>query len=100
MLNAVRVERHLQRLLRAKIIRPHHLVVGLTLLWNCRQPGGEAAQVSYDRLAALAGVGRRTAVDAVGWVGPLGVLAKEKTRLRVVWALGETIRQCRNIYRW
>jgi hypothetical protein len=100
MLNAVRVERHLQRLCRAKIIRPHHLAVGLTLLWNCRQPGGEAAQVSYDRLAALAGVCRRTAVDAVGLLCRLGVLAKEKTRLRVIWAFGTAIRQGRNIYCW
>jgi hypothetical protein len=100
MLNAVRVERHLQRLCRARIIRPHHLTVGLALLWNCRQPGREDAQVSYDRLAKLAGVCRRTAVDAVQLLCRLGVLAKEKTRLRVAWAFGTAIRQGRNIYRW
>ena len=100
MLNPVRVERHLQRLCRLKLIRPHHLVVGLTILWNCRQPGREEVQVSYDRLATLAGVCRRTAVEAVGLLCRLGVLAKEKTRLKVAWALGTAWRQGRNIYRW
>jgi hypothetical protein len=94
------VAQRLQKLCRKRLIRPHHLAVGLTLLWSCRAPGRDAAQVSYTRLAELAGVGRNSAVEAVRRLRALGVLAREKTWLRVSWGLGIAIRQGRNIYRW
>lgn len=94
------IAQRLHRLCRARLINPYDLTVGLTLLWSCRQPGREDAQVSFDRLAKLAGVGRTKAVEAVGKLRRLCVLARQKTRLRVVWALGIASRQGRNVYRW
>jgi predicted transcriptional regulator len=94
------IAQRLQKLCRAGKIGPHDVVVGLALLWSCRAPGSDKAMVSFDRLASLAGVGRTTAVKAVAKLRALGVLAREKTRLRVVWGLGTASRQGRNIYTW
>jgi hypothetical protein len=89
----------LRKLLRRGLITPHQFAVADALLWSCRAPGREEAQVSYHRLAKLAGVGRSTAVEAVKRLRDLGVLSWRKTRLRVVWSLGVASRQWRNIYR-
>jgi|GEM_PF-3676501 len=43
--------------------------------------------------------GRKVTVAAVRELRRLGVLAREKTRLRVRWGLGVASRQGRNIYR-
>jgi hypothetical protein len=98
--NPVAVAHRLQKLCRARRITPFDLVVGLTLLWSCRAPGRDEAQVSFDRLADLAGVGRTAAVKSVGRLRRLRLLHRQKTRLRVVWSLGIASRQGRNIYRW
>lgn len=95
-----RIAQRLRRLASGKLISPHDLLVAETLLWACRAPGREAAQISFTRLAKLAGVARSTAVQAVHRLQELGILAREKTRLRVVWSLGIASRQGRNIYRW
>lgn len=98
--NPTATARTLQQLCRHGVITPHDLAVGMALLWSCRQPGAEACMVGFKRLAKLAGVGRTTAVEAVGKLRALGVLVREKTRLRVRWGLGIASRQGRNIYRW
>lgn len=98
--NPVAVAQRLQKLCRARRINPYDLAVGLALLWSCRAPGREDAMVSFDRLAQLAGVGRTKAVGAIGKLRRLRVLSRQKTRLRVAWALGIASRQGRNIYRW
>jgi hypothetical protein len=89
----------LRKLLRKGLITPHQFAVADALLWSCRAPGRDEAQISYDRLAKLAGVGRSTAVEAVKRLRDLGVLSWRKTRLRVAWSLGVASRQWRNIYR-
>jgi hypothetical protein len=94
------IVKHLRQLLQQKIISPHDYAVADALLWRCRAPGREDAQISYDRLAKLAGVGRTKAVAAVGKLRRLGLLLWEKSRLRVAWSLGFASRQWRNIYRW
>jgi len=99
-LNPVATARALQRFCRERRITPYDLAVGMALLWSCRAPGAAACMVSFTRLAKLAGVGRSTAVEAVRKLRDLGVLIREKTRLRVTWALGIASRQGRNIYRW
>jgi hypothetical protein len=91
--------KRLRTLLRKGLITPHHYAVADALLWCCRAPGRDEAQISYDRLATLAGVGRSTAVAAVKRLRALGVLTWRKTRLRVAWSLGVASRQWRNIYR-
>ena len=98
--NPVATARRLQLLCREHKITPYDLAVGMALLWSCRAPGAAACMVSFDRLAKLAGVGRTAAVQAVRRLQELGVLAREKTRLRVAWGLGIASRQGRNIYRW
>ena len=98
--NPAAAARSLQLLCRDHKITPHDLAVGMALLWSCRQPGASACMVSFDRLAKLAGVGRTSAVQAVRRLQELGVLARQKTRLRVAWGLGIASRQGRNIYRW
>jgi hypothetical protein len=98
--NPIAVAKYLGQLLGLKILTPHDYAVGMTLLWRCRPPGRVEAQVSFDRLAKLAGVGRTAAVAAVRKLRDLGILAREKTRLRVAWSLGIASRQWRNIYRW
>jgi hypothetical protein len=84
----------------ARLISGSELKVGSALLWRCRPPGGEVARVSYSRLAKLAGVARSTAVQAVARLRELGLLVREKTRLRVRWSLGVASRQGCNLYRW
>jgi hypothetical protein len=91
--------KRLRTLLRKGRITPHQFAIADALLWSCRAPGRDEAQVSYHRLAKLAGVGRSTAVEAVRRLRVLGVLSWRKTRLRVVWSLGVASRQWRNIYR-
>jgi DNA-binding IclR family transcriptional regulator len=91
--------KRLRKLLRKHLITPHQYAVADALLWSCRAPGRDEAQISYDRLAELAGVGRSTAVEAVKALRRLGVLSWRKTRLRVAWSLGIASRQWRNIYR-
>jgi hypothetical protein len=89
----------LRKLHRAGLITHAQYAVGDAILWSCRPTGRDATQVSYDRLAELAHVGRSTAVAAVKRLRALGILAWQKTRLRVVWSLGVASRQGRNIYR-
>ena len=98
--NPTAIAGRLRKLRRARRITPAQHAIGDTLLWSCRAPGKDAAMVSYDRLATLAGVGRTTAVEAVRVLRGLGCLIREKTRLRVAWSLGTASRQGRNIYRW
>jgi len=97
--DAAPLARRLRTLLRNGRITPHYYAVADALLWSCRSPGRDEAQISYDRLARLAGVGRSTAVEAVRRLRDLGVLSWRKTRLRVSWSLGVASRQWRNIYR-
>jgi hypothetical protein len=91
--------KRLRTLLRKGLITPHQFAIADALLWSCRAPGRDEAQISYHRLARLAGVGRSTAVEAVKRLRDLGVLSWRKTRLRVAWSLGVASRQWRNIYR-
>jgi hypothetical protein len=91
--------KRLRTLLRKGLITPHQYAVGDAMLWSCRAPGRDEAQISYHRLAKLAGVGRSTAVEAVKRLRVLGVLSWRQTRLRVAWSLGVASRQWRNIYR-
>jgi hypothetical protein len=91
--------KRLRKLHRAGRISHATYAVGDALLWSCRAPGRDEAQISYDRLAKLAGVGRSTATEAVKRLRALGVLSWRKTRLRVAWALGVASRQGRNVYR-
>jgi hypothetical protein len=97
--DATTVAKRLRTLLRKGRITPHQYAVADALLWSCRAPGRGETQVSYHRLAKLAGVGRSTAVEAVKRLRDLGVLSWRKTRLRVAWSLGVASRQWRNIYR-
>ena len=97
--DATTVAKRLRTLLRKGRITPHQYAVADALLWSCRAPGRDEAQISYHRLARLAGVGRSTAVEAVKRLRDLGVLSWRKTRLRVAWSLGVASRQWRNIYR-
>jgi hypothetical protein len=97
--DAATLAKRLRTLLRAGKITPHQYAVGDALLWSCRAPGRDEAQVGYHRLARLACVGRSTAVEAVKRLRDLGVLSWRKTRLRVAWSLGVASRQWRNIYR-
>jgi hypothetical protein len=92
--------RVLRQMKRRGVISKAVYCVGDAMLWSCRAPGKNAIQVSYDRLADLAGVSRRTAVEAVKQLVALKWLVKEKTRVRVSWAWGVAVRQGRNIYRW
>jgi hypothetical protein len=91
--------KRLRTLLRKGLITPHQYAVADCLLWSCRAPGRDEAQISYHRLARLAGVGRSTAVEAVKRLRDLRVLTWRKTRLRVAWSLGVASRQWRNLYR-
>jgi hypothetical protein len=91
--------KRLRKLLRKALITPHQFAVADALLWSCRAPGRDEAQISYDRLAKLAGVGRSCAVAAIRRLRDLGVLSWRKTRLRVAWSLGIASRQWRNVYR-
>jgi len=97
--DATTVAKRLRTLLRKGRITPHQYAVADALLWSCRAPGRDEAQISYHRLAKLAGVGRSTAVEAVRRLRSLGVLSWRQTRLRVAWALGVASRQWRNVYR-
>jgi hypothetical protein len=97
--NPARTASRLRQLLRNGLITPHQYAVADALLWSARAPGRDEAQISYDRLAKLAGVGRSTAAEAVKRMRALGVLSWRKTRLRVAWSLGVASRQWRNIYR-
>jgi hypothetical protein len=97
--DATTVAKRLRKLLRKGLITPHQFAVADALLWSCRAPGHDETQVSYHRLARLAGVGRSTAVEAVKRLRDLGVLSWRQTRLRVAWSLGVASRQWRNIYR-
>jgi hypothetical protein len=96
--NATTVAKRLRTLLRKGRITPHQYAIADCLLWSCRAPGRDEIQVSYHRLAKLAGVGRSTAVEAVKRLRDLGVLSWRRTRLRVAWSLGVASRQWRNIY--
>lgn len=98
--NPVRIEKHLRGLCRLRVIRPHDLAAGLALLWSCRAPGAEEAMVSLRRLADLAGIGRRKAVQAVQRLAALGVLSWRRTRVRVSWGRAEASRQGPSVYRW
>ena len=97
--DATTVAKRLRTLLRKGRITPHQYAVADALLWSCRAPGRDEAQISYHRLAKLAGVGRSTAVEAVRRLRSLGVLSWRQTRLRVAWSFGVASRQWRNIYR-
>jgi len=94
------VATRLRKLHRAGHLSHTAYAIADTLLWSCRAPGRDDAQVSYRRLADLAHAGYASAVDAVAVLVRLGVLTKQKTRLRVAWSLGIASRQGRNIYRW
>src|SRR4051812_29415349 len=96
---AKQISQRLNAACAAKAISPNTERVGRVLLWQCRAPDADEAQVSYTRLARLAGVGRTTAVAAVAELRKLG-LTWRKTRLRVSWAFGVASRQWRNVYRW
>src|SRR6516165_2857418 len=98
-MDAITVAKRSRKLLRKGLITPHQYAVADALLWSCRAPGRDEAQISCHRLARLAGVGRSTAVEAVKRLRDLGVLTWRKTRLRVAWSLGVASRQGRNIYR-
>jgi hypothetical protein len=94
------VTKRLDALCRARLIDPLTERVGRVLLWNCRAPNKDEAQVSYDRLAELAGVGLTKTKEAVARLIALGIIAKHKTRLRIAWGGGIASRQWRNIYRF
>jgi hypothetical protein len=98
--NPIPVTKRLDALCRARLIDPLIERVGRVLLWNCRAPDKDAAQVSYERLAELAGIGLTKTKKAVARLIALGVIAKQKTRLRIAWGGGIASRQWRNIYRF
>jgi hypothetical protein len=92
------IAKRLRAMHRAGLLTHAEYIIGDTLLWSCRAPGRNEAQVSYKRLAKLAHVATSKAQAAVRRLRDLGVLMWRKTRLRVVWSLGKASRQGRNIY--
>jgi hypothetical protein len=81
----VSITRRLRKLLRKKLITPHQYAVADALLWSCGRAGSPDIQVSYRRLAELAGVARSTVAEAIKVVKRLGVLTWRQTRIRVKW---------------
>jgi hypothetical protein len=98
--NPIPITKRLDALCRARLIDPLTERVGRVLLWNCRAPSKDEAQVSYERLAELANVGLTKTKEAVARLHALGVLTWRKTRLRIAWGGGIASRQWRNIYRF
>jgi hypothetical protein len=86
----------LSALRRGGWIDPLTFTVACVLLWECRAKNHDRAQVSLERLAALAGVGLTKTKEAVARLIELGVIAKQKTHQ---WIDGLR-RQGRNIYRF
>ena len=79
------IARHLRSLRRLHLISHACKTVGDTLLWSCRGKGRGRFQVSYRRIADLAGCSPTTAQDAVRTLRRLGVLTWEQTHVRVSW---------------
>jgi len=95
--NPIDVARRLRKLRRAGLITASQYVIGDNLLWACGS--GPERQVSYAKLAKLAGVVRSTAQKAVARLRYLGVLSWRQTRLRFAWGRGLASRQWKNVYR-
>jgi hypothetical protein len=96
--NPVAVAKRLSALRRSGRIDALTCQVGLVLLWECRAPGRDEAQVSYARLAELTGIGITKTKEAVATLKRLGVLTWRRTRLRIAWGAGVASRQWRNVY--
>lgn len=68
------------------------------LLWQCRAPGSASARVSYTRLESLAHLARGTIAAGIKRLAALGLLAKQKVRLIVIWRGRSAPRQGTSIY--
>jgi hypothetical protein len=97
--HASRTAQHARRLLTARILTPHDYAVFDALLWRCRRPGHASLIATYQAVARLAGVCRDTAISSVRKLADLGILAKARRRVRVMWGRGELAsRQAANCY--
>lgn len=80
-----------------RISATDHLVLE-TLLYRCRPKLGRRAQVAGKRIAELAGLAYSTIRRSLDALRAAGLLAWERTYIRVAWMLGVAVRRWRNIY--
>jgi hypothetical protein len=83
--SSTKTARRLRALHRSGRLSHAHYAVADALLWSCGTADNPYIQVSYDRLAQLAGVARSTVAEALRVLKKLGVLAWRQTRIRVKW---------------
>jgi hypothetical protein len=87
-----------RNLLRRGDLTHRDLVLLDCLLWSCRQPGRAVARVSYTRLQKLARLARATIGNGLRRLERVGLIKRQKTRIRVTWGLGTASRQGVTIY--
>ncbi len=90
--------RRARKLLRAGRLTHRQFLMLDCMVWSCRAPNSERLAVSYSRLCALARVSRSTVAAGIAALLDLGLLAKIKRRVRVIWGGGMASRQATNVY--
>lgn len=83
--SSTKIARRLRQLHRSGELSHAHYAVADALLWSCGKADNPYIQVSYDKLAELAGVARSTVALALKELKRLGVLVWRQTRIRVKW---------------
>jgi hypothetical protein len=99
---ASRLAAHSRKLRATKILTVHECAVFDTMLWRLRGPGLSAFMATYKAIARLTGVCRDTAIQAVKKLVSLGLIQKERQRVRVrhgTSRLTMVSRQIANAYR-
>lgn len=85
-------------LLRAGEITHRELALLDCLLWSCRTPGRALARVSYTKLEQLVRICRETVAKGLDRLEAVGLLRRQKVRLRVVWGGATASRQGVSVY--
>lgn len=69
-----------------------------SLMWSCRAPLARRARASLTELQKLTTSCRETIVAGINRLVAIGLLRKNKQRIRVAWGLGIASRQAKTIY--
>jgi hypothetical protein len=85
---ARRMAAHGRRLLTARILSPTEYACLDAMLWRLRRPGRADLTADYRSIARLCGIAVSTAVLAVRKLVDIGLIAKTRRRVRVVWGRG------------
>lgn len=90
--------RRARKLLRAGRLTAKQFVLFDAIVWSCRAPMADRLSVSFTRMAKLARQARATAICGVSVFERLGLLSRQKRRVRVLWGGSIASRQATNIY--